>query len=349
MKSGRRGANRVTLADVARHAGVSAITVSRVVNQFEGVTDALRAKVEASIQALGYIPNRSASNLASSRSRVIGVLIPSLSNVVFNEVLSGIYKVAGPAGYQVLLADTHYSPLEEERSLRTILGQNPEGLIITGGDQTDAARQLLASVDLPIVQIMERLDTPLDMNVGFSHFEAAKAVVETLLSRHYRRIGFLGARMDPRSCQRLEGYREVLQQHGLLDERRVVTTPQPSSVGRGGELFRSLMGQCGGDLDAVFCCNDDLALGVLFACQKMHLSVPEQIGVCGFNDIEMAAQVMPGLSSVQVGRYEMGERAMKMIFARLNGELLESPYVDTGFKVVQRGSTRSGSTATLEE
>jgi LacI family gluconate utilization system Gnt-I transcriptional repressor len=119
-----RGAHRITLKDVAKKAGVSAITVSRVVNDYAGVRENVRLKVTAAISALGYIPNRSASVLASSRSKLIGVLIPSLSNVVFNDVLRGIYDITGPASYQVLLANSHYSPIEEERAIRTLLGQS---------------------------------------------------------------------------------------------------------------------------------------------------------------------------------------------------------------------------------
>ncbi|MCW8865070.1 MAG: LacI family DNA-binding transcriptional regulator, partial [Colwellia sp.] len=197
---------RVTLKDVAKKAGVSAITVSRVVNDYAGVRENVRAKVEIAISELGYIPNRSASALASSRSKLIGVLIPSLSNVVFNDVLRGVYDIAGPANYQVLLADTHYSPIEEERSIRTLLGQSPAGLILTGGEQTDAAKAMLKASAVPVVQIMDKVKSPIDINVGFSHFEAGAAVAQSLLKKSYRKIGFIGARMDPRTCDRLAGF-----------------------------------------------------------------------------------------------------------------------------------------------
>src|SRR5690606_25814606 len=116
MKKQKIAANKnITLADVAVKAGVSAITVSRVINQPEKASEPLRQRVQAVIDSLGYIPNQFASSLASAKSYVIGVVIPSLSNIVFNDVLRGIYEVAGKAGYKVLLVDTHYSPLEEEK------------------------------------------------------------------------------------------------------------------------------------------------------------------------------------------------------------------------------------------
>jgi len=335
---------RLTLKDVAKKAEVSPMTVSRVVNNYPGVKDKVRKSVEAAITELGYIPNRSASVLASSKSKLIGVLIPSLSNVVFNDVLRGIYDIANPANYQVLLFNTHYSPIEEERAIRTILGQSPEGLIITGGEQTAAARAMIKASGVPVVQIMDKIENPIDSNIGFSHFDAGAAVAQLLLDKSYDRIGFIGARMDARTCRRLAGFESVLSAANCLDVKRVVTTPQPSSVAMGASLFRELMAITEGDCDAVFCCNDDLALGVLHECKKMHLHVPEQFGICGFNDIEMATYTEPALSTVSVNRYHMGSKAMVLIFEKINQIGDKNPsssrYIDTGFKLTTRESTR---------
>jgi LacI family gluconate utilization system Gnt-I transcriptional repressor len=354
------GTKRLTLKDVAHKAGVSPITVSRVVNQYAGVRSELREKVETAIAQLGYIPNRSASILASSRSKLIGVVIPSLSNVVFNEVLRGIYSIAVPANFQILLADTDYSPLAEERSIRTLLGQSPEALIVTGGEQTDAAKAMLKASGLPVVQIMGQVDSPIDMNVGFSHYQAGAAVAQSLLDKSYRKIGFIGARMDPRTCERLAGFKSVLAAANCLDLKRLITNPQPSSVAMGASLFRELMAITNGDCDAIFCCNDDLALGALHECKKMHIKVPDNFGVCGFNDIEMAAYAEPALSSVKVNRYLMGSLAMELIFKRLGitqantqktnhadikhsivpDKVLCPTQINTGFELVMRKSTR---------
>lgn len=343
-KDKSRNRNRVTLKDVAKQAGVSAITVSRVVNDYAGVRLNVREKVEAAISELGYIPNRSASVLASSRSKLIAVLIPSLSNVVFNDVLRGIYDITGPANYQVLLANTHYSPIEEERSIRTLLGQSPEGLIITGGDQTHATKAMLKACGVPVVQIMDKVASPIDINVGFSHFEAGAAVAQSLLAKSYRKIGFIGARMDPRTCDRLAGFKSILSVKNCLDLKRVITTPQPSSVAMGTTLFRELMAVTEGDCDAVFCCNDDLAIGALHECKKMHISVPEKFGVFGFNDIEMATYAEPSLSTVSVNRYQMGSLAIELIFERLNNPQTKTNkqqnYISSGFELIMRKSTR---------
>jgi len=338
----------ITLKSVAKKAAVSPITVSRVVNGYTGVSDKVRKKVEAAILALGYIPNRSASILASSRSKLIGVLIPSLSNVVYNDVLRGIYDIAVPANYQVLLSNTHYSPIEEERAIRTLLGQSPEGLIITGGEQTETAKNMLKASGIPIVQMMDKVGEPIDINIGFSHVEAGAAVAQFLLDKSYTKIGFIGARMDPRTCYRLAGFKSVLSAAKCLVLTRIITNPQPSSVALGTTLLRELMTSTEGDCDAVFCCNDDLALGALHEVKKMNLNVPDQFGVCGFNDIEIAAYAEPALSSVSVNRYKMGSKAMDLIFQRINQadnlSLTSMPpsekYINTGFELIQRQSTR---------
>lgn len=340
MKKQKATANRsVTLVDVAAKAGVSAITVSRVINQPEKVSEPLRRQVQAAIDKLGYIPNQFASSLASAKSHVIGVVIPSLSNTVFNEVLRGIYEVAGGAGYKVLLVDTNYSPLEEEKLVRTLLSQAPQAMILSGGDQTRACRTMLEKARIPIVQIMELLEEPIDMNIGFSHTQAGYEIVNQLIESGFSQIGFIGARMDVRVQQRMKGYQTALENAGLSWQGLVMTTPEPSSIGLGGELFKSLMAESQGAVEAIFCCNDDLALGALFESQRMNIRVPTELAICGFNDIEAARYVNPTLTSVHTPRYEMGVKATEMLLQVLAGEDVAERKIDTGFEIKLRQST----------
>ena len=340
MKIAKKNSDKkITLIDVAVAAGVSAITVSRVINQPEKVSDVLRQQVQKAIDMLGYIPNQYASSLASSKSKVIGVAIPSLSNIVFTDVLRGVYDVMGSSGYKVLLVDTHYSPAEEEKMIRTLLSQSPEALIITGGDQTRTCQNLLQKSRVPVVQIMELLEQPLDMNVGFSHWQAGYDVVTHLLEEGYSRIGFIGARMDQRVQQRMQGFKKALEDAGKYLKNYIMTTPEPSSIAVGGELFKSLLASSNGVVDAIFCANDDLALGALFESQRMNINVPGDLAICGFNDIEASRFVNPSLTSVQVGRYEMGVKAAEMVIQRLNGEPVEQKIIDMGYQIKKRQST----------
>jgi LacI family gluconate utilization system Gnt-I transcriptional repressor len=334
----RRGSGRPTIADVARCAGVGAITVSRALREPDRVSPELRRQIAAAVEALGYVPDANARALASARGDVIGVLVPSLTNNVFAEVVRGIHDGLGDSPLQVQLGDTHYSGLEEERLLRVFLSQRPSALIVAGIDQTPAARLLLETAGCAVVQIMETGPDPIDMMVGFSHFDSGRAATRHLIEAGYRRIGFIGARMDPRSQRRLSGYRSTLEAVGLFDLRLVSTTAAPSSVSLGCELFRELMAK-EPTLDAVFCNNDDLALGVLFECSRAAIPVPERLGIAGFNDFEMMQVAFPSVTSVRTHRYEIGRRAIAMVLAAIAGSRPAPHVVDLGFELKVREST----------
>ena len=138
----RAGQSRVTLNDVAAHVGVSAITISRALNKPALVTDSLRQRIDDAVRQLGYVPNRAARSLASARSHSVVVLVPSLSNAVFVDTLAAIHDTLYPRGYQTLIGDTRYAPQDEETLLRTYLEYNPDGILLTGFDQNDAASTL---------------------------------------------------------------------------------------------------------------------------------------------------------------------------------------------------------------
>src|SRR5690606_36593949 len=285
---------------------------------------------------LSYIPSGFSGNPSS---KVVGVIVPSLANAVFVDVLRGIHDILGAAGYRVLVANSHYSSREEEKMVRTLLTQSAEAMIITGGDQTSATQTMLQVAEIPIVQIMELLDEPLDNNVGFSHWQAGYDLTQHLLQEGYGYIGFLGAHTDARVQQRIMGYKAALEEKGRYWKSFVATSSGASSAAMGGQLFKSLMENNNGVLDAVFCANDDLALGALFESQRMKISVPDDLAICGFNDIEAASYVNPSLTSVSVRRYEMGLKAAQMILKRLRHEPMGDLKIDIGYDIVKRAST----------
>lgn len=337
----RRKKGRTTIADVAARAGVSPITVSRALREPGRVSAPLRRRIDAAVRALNYVPDQHARALASARTNVVGVLIPSLTNTVFAEVMRGIHDRAEKTDLQVQFANTRYSPLEEERLIRLFLSQSPAGLIVVGIDQTEAAAALLRAASLPIVQIMELGPAPFDMMVGFSQFDAGRAMTEHLLSAGYRRVAFLAARLDPRSNRRMAGYSAVMSEAGLADDGLMAQTKAPSSVQIGCELLREIVRRRP-DVDAVFCNNDDVALGALFECHRLGIAVPEQLGIAGFNDFEMSAAAEPPITSVATERYAMGVTAMDMVARSIAGNPPEEKIIDLGFHLCPRASTRPG-------
>jgi len=340
MKMPRKGKNLgpIRLTEVAKLAGVSPITASRFFRNPEALSVSKRERVESAARELGYVPNLAARALASQRTEVVGVLIPSLTNNVFNDVLRGIYDASEGSPYTIQFVNTRYSILQEEKLLRLFQAQKPAGLIVTGINQTAGSRSVMEAMNCPIVQIMEIGSDPVDMMVGFSHYEAAFAAVSHLISQGRRRVGLIGARMDPRVQRRLEGYRDAMKAGGLFDPNLVLTTPTPTAVTLGGTLLGDLLAQSP-DLDAVFCINDDLALGVLFECQRRGLSVPGQLAIVGFNDMEFMSASVPTLSSVRTNRYEMGREAVTMLIDAIEGRRPEKSVVDLGFELMIRESS----------
>jgi LacI family gluconate utilization system Gnt-I transcriptional repressor len=338
MERKRAKSGEIRLTEVAKLAGVSPITASRFFRNPEALSVSKRERVASAAKELGYVPNLAARALASQRTEVIGVLIPSLTNNVFSDVLRGIYDASEGSRYSIQLANTRYSILQEEKLLRLFQAQKPAGLIVTGIDQTAESRSVMQSMNCPIAQIMEIGADPVDMMVGFSHYDAAFAAVSHLLAQGFRRIGFLGAQMDPRVQRRFGGYRDAMKAASLFDPRLIVTTPVPTSVTLGGTLFADLLSRAP-DSDAVFCGNDDLALGVLFECQRRQISVPEDMAIVGFNDLEFMAAAVPSLTSVRTNRYEMGRNAVTMVTAAIEGNRPPEPIVDLGFELMIRQSS----------
>ncbi len=335
---------RVTLADVAARVGVSAISVSRALRHPDMVSEALRDRIGEAVRDLGYVPDPAARALASRRGNVIGVIIPSITNNVFSDVMTGIYETIETTTFDIQLGNSRYDAAKEENMLRVFLSQRPAGLIVTGFDQSATTRALLESADCPIVQIMETGDDPVDMMVGFSHEEAAAAATRHLLGQGYRRPAFIGARMDPRSQRRFQGYRVVAAQAGVYSDHRVLHTSDASNVRLGARLFAELIERAP-DADAVLCNNDDLALGVLFEAQRRAVAIPARLGLCGFNDLEMMACAEPSITSVRTFRQDMGRLAAEMLLARLHGQPVREPRVNLGYELMIRRSTMRGGTS----
>lgn len=325
-----------TLIDVGRRAGVSAITVSRALRTPDKVSDSLRKKIEDAVRALGYVPNQSASTLASSQTNSIVVMIPSVTNNVFSDVLKGIEAALKETKFTIQIGNTRYDPLEEERILRSFLNPTPAGVILTGKEQTEATLKMLGAVDVPVVQIMDVAEKPIDKIVGFSHEAAASAATEHLFDQGYKNVGFIGAQMDPRSQMRLTGFKKALGDKGRFSDECIATTNQPSNVALGALLFNKLANKFP-NCDAVFCNNDDLALGVLFECQRRGISVPNDFGICGFNDLGVTSETVPAITSISTPLHKIGLLAGETFLDV--GQTASEKTIDLGFEIKVREST----------
>ena len=331
-----RPATHVTLAEVASATGVSAITVSRALNTPALVAEPLRARILDAVDRMGYVPNRQARLLAAARSQTVLVLIPSLTNTVFIDVLAGIDAVLGPAGYQTLIANTHYRADEELRLLRSHLEFKPDGILVSGLAQTPDCRAWLDRHALPTVHLMDLADDGRHC-VGFSQEAAGRAITGHLLARGARRIAFMAAQLDERTLKRGAGWRAALTDAGLDPAGLDFRDPAPSSMALGAALFDHIRAERP-DCDAIFCCNDDLAIGALARSQRQGIAVPRQIAIAGFNDLQPAAWTLPALTTVATPREGVGREAARMLLELIGGREVERRCVDLGFELRVRES-----------
>ncbi len=330
---------RVTLDDVATLAGVSPITVSRVLRKPDAVSEALRQRVTAAVQELGYVPNIAASRLASSRTHAIGVIVPTLYNVIFAEYLFALHDVLVAAGFQVIVVNSRYSEQEEENAIKVLLGQRVEAIIIAGTHHTPLARQLLTRAHLPVVETFELSPDPIDLNIGMLQDRAGQAATQHLIDQGFDRVAFLAGNLDHRAQSRFDGYRQAMQQAGLQKLEIITQWQRHSSVALGSDLL-ALMHERGDRPEAIFCIDDNLALGAMQECRKRGIRVPDDIAIIGFHDLEFSACASPSLSSIMTRRFETGKLAAEKVLSALNSTSRQPPnQIDLGFEVIAREST----------
>ena len=333
-----RATGRITLADVARQAQVSPITVSRALRNERAVDPALVARVQAAALKLGYVPDPAARALASRHSAHVAVLIPMLSNALFVDLIEAVQRTLRAKGYQMLMGVTHYDANEEEQLLREQLLHRPAGLIVTGYERSDATHALIAQSGVPCVHLMESSPRPGLYSVGFSQSQASADLTRHLLTTGRRRIAFAAAQLDARTLERLGGWRAQMQQAGLYNSQLEWLNPASSSLALGGKMFEEIMAQSPA-VDAIFFCNDDLAQGALLAALRMGIRVPQQVAVAGFNDLTGSDQMWPPLTTVRTPRSEIGHAAASMLLALMAGQAVPAPCVDVGYQLVVRSSS----------
>lgn len=307
----QRGA--LTLRDVAEAAGVSEMTVSRVLRNRGDVSAATREKVITAARALGYVPNKIAGGLASQRVNLIAVVIPSLSNLVFPDVLTGISDELDDTGLQPVIGVTRYAPAREETVLYEMLSWRPSGVILAGLEHSQASRAMLSSAQIPIVEIMDSDGPGIDTVVGISHRRAGIEMAEAILAAGYRRIGFLGTHMpeDHRARKRLEGFESALALGGVTLEAREYYQGG-SSMAKGRELTQRILSRAP-DLDFLYYSNDMIGAGGLLWCLEQGLDVPGRIGLAGFNGVDLLDGLPLRLATTDARRADIGRRAARIV------------------------------------
>lgn len=338
--SAAKPARQTNLTDVARRAGVSSMTVSRALRRPESVSEETRRRIERAVAALGYVPNNIAGGLRSRRSRTIACVIPTIASPVFANVVQGLSEVLHQHDYRVVLGTSNYSEEEEQRVTSGLLAHRPEAVVLPAGDHRRELGRLLARVGVPVVEIWDRLERPVDMNVGFSNRDVGAAVTTHLIERGARRIAFVA--MEPhehaRARARREGYEATVA--AKLGHKPVVFAAEFTPDGGRAALARLLADDPA--VDAVFCVGDLQAIGLLLDAQARGIAVPERLMVASFGDHELGRHLHPALTTVRVPERRIGQIAAEMIVRRLSDGDPGPRVIDVGFEIVARGSTARG-------
>ena len=336
-----------TMRDVAKIAGVSTMTVSRVLGQPDIVSETTRNRVHEAIDKLGYVPDLIASSLSSKKSGFIAAIVPTLNNLNFAETAAGLSETLKLAGFQLLIGYTNYQLEEEEALVRTMLARRPEGMVLTGSHHSKATRQLLLAADIPVIEIWDLPKQPIGHAVGFSNLDVGMAMTTRLIDRGHRRIAFLappssepGFR-DFRGDERKEGYLEALRRAGLAQDLVIRYGSGPVSFTHGADSLAALIEQHR-DVDAVFAVSDLSAVGALMECQRRGIRVPDDLAIAGFGDFEIGAQTLPSLTTVHIDCIGIGERAAQLlldVLAQPSHNTVEQRIIDLGFELIERQST----------
>ena len=336
-QNGRAPAGRaVTMETVGRLAGVSQVTVSRALSDPSKVSAKTLERVREAIEVTGFVPNALAGALASRRSKLITALVPSLTNIVYSSMVKAFSDGMRDHGYQVLLSETGFEPKDEEALISTHLSRRPDAILLTGIHHTAQARKMLLGAAIPVVEVWDVTDSPIDLCVGFSHVEAGRAVADFAAGAGYVRAGTISAH-DERALRRKKAFahRFASRAGGPVAE---IDLDAAASLAGGREGLARLIDDHGFRGGVIFCSSDLLAHGVVVEAHARGLAIPDEIAVIGFGDQDFAAHVAPAITTVRVDREALGLTAAQAILERLRGGEPAASVSDIGFEIVRRES-----------
>jgi LacI family gluconate utilization system Gnt-I transcriptional repressor len=325
----------VTVVDVARAAGVSAMTVSRALNKPDSLPPATVAKVRDAAASLGYVRNRLAAGLRSSKSHLVAAVVPTLAGPVFMDAIGALTQGLADRGYHLMVGQSGYSNKDGDALLSDIISRRPDAIVLTGAVRSPIGRQLLKASGLPVLEIWDLYSDPVDMLIGFSHEAVGVAVADYFAKDQRKQLCLIGAD-DQRSKRRWEAFKRRAVKLGLSPPKAAFV-PAPAMLGDGRKALRTLLDE-NGDIDAVFCSSDMLANGVLIEARARKKKVPRDLAVIGFGDLNFAKDLDPSLTSVRVDGPRLGALAAETLVRSMQGETIETKVVDVGFEIVKRQS-----------
>ncbi len=329
-----------TMADVARQAGVSPMTVSRAYKSDGSVSAATRDAILKAADDLGYVFDSTASNLRSQKTDFIAVTIPSINNANFADTVRGLSEGLKARGLQILLGYTDYDMAEEERLIEQLLRRRPEAIVVTGGRHTPRARRMLQNAAIPVIETWDLPEDPIGHVVGFSNADAVRGMVDHFVACGLTRIAFIGgdASRDTRGTDRRAGFLAAMRAHGLDTSRLIAAGPPPISMREGADAMGRLLDTLP-DTQAVICVSDLTAFGALTECQRRGVAVPGKMWIAGFGDYEIAGISVPALTTINPFPHEIGARTADLILAVRDGRQTSPARIAIAPELLIRQST----------
>lgn len=313
----------VGIKDIGRAVGVSMMTVSRALRGVEGVSPRMRAEILRMAEIMDYRPNRAARSLASARSSLIGISIPTLFSDVFPEILDGMRATLIHAGFDTVIDTTDYDGSREAAWVERMLDWNAAGLVLCGVDHAPETRDHLRALQIPTLEIWDVSDDPIDICVGVDHHAAGEMLGRHLLACGYRRPAFVSVPegRDRRADKRLAGLHASFAAAGIV-EMAVERVDRRAAFVAGAMGTEKLLDRPGALPDVIAYLNDHMAFGGLSACERIGVSVPRTVGIAGFNGLELNTVLSRPITTIRTPLNAMGVAGARNLVARMNGAIV---------------------------
>lgn len=329
----------VTIKDVAKRAGVSISTVSRVINNSKPVSNEIRQKVLQIIEETGYTPNPVARSLVMKKSQLIGVIVPDISSFFIGEILNGIEEIGKMYAYDILLCNTYGNLEQELRYLKLLKGKQVEGIVLMTWELQDKLIEYLAEIEIPVVLInrnTSKLDIP---SVSIDNFQASYDMTNYLIKHGHKRIALIRSNLDSNAfCQdQYRGYKKALEEHGIPIDERLVQFGN-FKLEKAYEIVKNFIEE---DIlpTAIFATSDTMAIGAINCLLDHGYKVPEDVSVAGFHDTKPASFYRPSLTTIRQPLYDIGAVAIRMIIKKINHMEVNEKIVILPHELIVRKST----------
>jgi LacI family transcriptional regulator/LacI family repressor for deo operon, udp, cdd, tsx, nupC, and nupG len=317
----------VSIYDIAKKAGVSPSTVSRALEDHPRIGAATRKRIQALAIEMNYVPSTVAKSLATNKTWTIGMVLAAISDPFMGRVVEGVEQVAIETGFNVFISTSQNDRQREIAVIETLQKRRVDGIIVIASHLFDRSPRFFERSKVPIVVINEQSPGKNMHFVAVDDVRGARMAVEHVIALGHHRIGYVSIPNRPQSNQyRFKGYQDALEAAGIAVDPTLIFSSHTivDHVSTGEASLEPLLAA---GATAVFCYNDASAIGLLAACHKRGISVPGDLSIIGFDDIDMADYTMPGLTTIRQPRFELGKRAMHMMRALLSGEEPENQFL----------------------